>query len=116
MLIGGYVGQYLKSVELYDPETETARPLPPLSDAVNGHSATLLPDGRVVVIGGKYQATERRTAEVFDPASETWSLADSAPVGVYLHTATLLPSGRILVAGGYVQQTEPCPIPRRCSS
>lgn len=105
MLIGGYVGQFLKSVELYDPETGTSRPLAPLHDAVNGHSATLLPDGRVVVIGGHNSMVERRTVEVFDPTSETWSLADNAPVTVYLHSATLLRDGRILVAGGYVQQT-----------
>lgn len=105
MLIGGYVGRFLKSVELYDPQRGTSRSLPPLHDPVNGHTGTLLGDGRVVVIGGHNDAGDRRTVEIFDPVSESWSLADSAPVLVYLHSATLLRDGRILVAGGYVQQT-----------
>lgn len=69
-----------------------------------GHTATLLPDGRVVVIGGLSDWTNGVRlgyAEIFDPVTNSWSLApgqSSKPR--YQHTATLLQDGRILVVGG----------------
>jgi N-acetylneuraminic acid mutarotase len=71
------------------------------------HSATLLPDGRVLIAGGRgsdhsgafnYPATA--VAEIFDPTTGTWSETGYLSVGRKQHTATLLPDGRVLVAGG----------------
>jgi hypothetical protein len=65
------------------------------------HTATVLSDGRVLIVGGRDPAgTALAAAEIFDPETET-----SAAIGAMLvprtgHTATLLSNGRVLVAGG----------------
>src|SRR6185503_542286 len=72
-----------------------------LSDARDGHTATALTDGRVLVAGG-WNGDEEALAstELFDPEAGSWT--DVAPMTEARgnHTATLLPNGRVLVAGG----------------
>jgi N-acetylneuraminic acid mutarotase len=63
--------------------------------ARTGHSATLLPDGQVLVAGGN-------TAELFDPATGTWTATGALPESFFGHSATLLPNGTVLIAGGDV--------------
>jgi len=64
------------------------------------HTATLLPDGKVLVAGGAGIGTYN-SAELFDPLTGSWS--NTAPMSVIrlYHTATLLRDGRVLVAGGW---------------
>ncbi|WP_169800618.1 kelch repeat-containing protein [Archangium gephyra] len=64
------------------------------------HTATLLPNGKVLVVGGFGSSGPLATAEVYDPASGTWSTTGSMASARYLHTATLLPDGKVLVSGG----------------
>ncbi len=65
------------------------------------HTATLLPDGRVLAVGGKDDnGIEIASTELFDPATGTWALTGSLNAGRYSHTATLLPNGKVLVVGG----------------
>jgi Galactose oxidase, central domain len=66
------------------------------------HTATLLPNGKVLVAGGRGgNGTEvLASAELYDPASETWSVTGSLSVPRSGHTATLLPNGQVLVIGG----------------
>jgi N-acetylneuraminic acid mutarotase len=65
------------------------------------HTATLLPSGKVLVIGGFDGARFLSSAEIYDPARDTWSLAHPMSATRAGHTATLLPSGKVLVTGGY---------------
>jgi hypothetical protein len=67
------------------------------------HTATLLRDGRVLVVGGSHPLTGRQltSTEVYDPSSGTWSVGESMSEARALHTATLLKDGTVLVAGGY---------------
>jgi hypothetical protein len=67
-------------------------------------NAVLLPDGKVLAVGGN-QGTGLYddpvlAAELFDPASERWTLmaSQNAP-RAYHSTAVLLPDGRVLSAG-----------------
>lgn len=67
------------------------------------HSATLLPNGRVVLIGGMENGEIFfDDAEIFNPETNIFSLVrgkmNTPRAG---HTATLLPDGKILVAGGW---------------
>ena len=64
------------------------------------HTATLLPNGKVLVAGGVNNADVVRPAEVYDPALGTWTPTGRLADGRVDHTATLLPNGKVLVAGG----------------
>src|SRR5437762_254863 len=69
----------------------------------SGHTATLLPNGKVLVAGGEGPSTGGvlASAELYDPASGTWSTTGSPATARWAHTATLLPNGKVLVAGGF---------------
>ncbi len=64
-------------------------------------TATLLPNGQVLVSGGYRRDNDSfTTAEVYDPAPGTWSATGTMRSPRYSHTATLLPDGKVLVSGG----------------
>jgi N-acetylneuraminic acid mutarotase len=69
------------------------------------HTATLLPDGRVLVAGG-YGLSPLDSAELYDPVSGKWSVTGNLVKPRVVHTATLLPNGKVLVVGG---DTSPLP-------
>jgi WD40 repeat protein len=71
-----------------------------LATARNGHTATMLPNGKVLVAGGFDGNSILASAELYDPASGTWSATGSLATARAYHTATLLPNGKVLVAGG----------------
>jgi hypothetical protein len=92
------------TAETTAPSQWTWQPGPDLTFPRYAHTATLLPDGRVVVIGGitdVNNATRLNSAEIYDPATNTWTLAQGGSSAFRnQHTATLLKDGRILVIGG----------------
>lgn len=65
------------------------------------HTATLLPDGRVLVTGGLAEGTNLASSEVFNPETKTFGSAGNMSVARAGHTATLLLNGKVLIAGGY---------------
>ncbi len=101
-----YSGAAHGSAELYDPVNNSWAPAAPLSDLRANHTATLLPDGTVLLTGGLSVRSEGEVAVATDSA-ETYD-----PItGVFLptsgvmttargdHTATVLPNGKVLIAG-----------------
>jgi WD40 repeat protein len=66
----------------------------------NNHTATLLPNGKVLVVGGANGAGPLSSAELYDPATGRWSITGSLLGARFEHTATLLPDGKVLVAAG----------------
>jgi hypothetical protein len=69
-----------------------------------GHTATLLPNGKVLAAGGFGESTASETAEIFDPAAGTWRRTGSMATPRANRTATLLPDRRVLVVGGYTPE------------
>jgi hypothetical protein len=71
----------------------------------SGQTATLLPDGKVLVAGGDPCWAEDgscplQESELFDPASGTFQLASNMIYQRGFHTATTLEDGKVLITGG----------------
>ncbi|HVN53081.1 MAG TPA: kelch repeat-containing protein, partial [Anaerolineaceae bacterium] len=111
LLVGGTSGNGTSAnntIDLYDPNTNTwaTTGLNPMAQAREHHTATLLANGKVLVVGGasactsQGECTELNSAEIYDPSSGTWSSAGTLNPARYSHEAALLGDGTVLVAGG----------------
>jgi WD40 repeat protein len=85
----------LDKSEIYDPRTATWTETGSMMVGRSDFTATLLDDGRVLVLGGG-----DRSAELFDPATGTFRAAANMSIARERQTATLLKDTRVLVAGG----------------
>ena len=92
---------YFATAELYDPTHQSWSPAGSMNYARTFPTGTVLPDGRVLVVGDA--GVNERTAEIFDPRNEHWSLAPDAGVARAEHVAVRLRNGAVLVAGGIGQ-------------
>ena len=92
---------HISSAEIYDPATEIFSPTGGMTTTRQSHSATLLDDGRVLVVGG-FPPSASVSAELFDPSSGTFTLASLMHEGRQAHQAVLLNNGEVLVTGGFL--------------
>jgi hypothetical protein len=107
LLIGGErdtrtvddVEPVLGSVELF--EHNRLVPLAPLRVPRAMHTATRMPDGSVVVVGGMGASGKALdSVEIWNPETRTWTEGPTLQTARLRHSATLLRDGRLMVAGG----------------
>jgi WD40 repeat protein len=75
MYLGG-VPNAVKTTFIYDPATGMFTSAAPMGNARVGHGAALLPNGKVLVAGGKDDpniSLNLKSAELYDPATNAWS-------------------------------------------
>ena len=88
--------QVLASTDLYDPATRAWTTVEDMAGPRSAHTATLLLDGRVLVVGGigrfvtPMEARMLASAELFDPATGRWTSAEESTDPRSGHAATLL--------------------------
>jgi TATA-box binding protein (TBP) (component of TFIID and TFIIIB) len=106
LIAGGFGGSGTEShpfstAELYDPRSGSFEPAGGMTLGRSGHTAKLLKNGTVLIVGGwTGRGASRRTAEIYDPATGKFTPTGSLVVERSGNTATLLLNGKVLVTGG----------------
>ena len=80
--------------------TGSFSPTVSLSGPRYAHTNTLLPDGRVLIAGGRNASNALNTSQIYDPAVPSFSDAGVMVSARYGHTATLLANNTALLTGG----------------
>lgn len=117
LVVGGFSqpvpSSTLASAEIYNPTTNTWSAAAPMAGSRARHTATLLKNGRVLIVGGtSFDVRDNGIffnhppdAEIYDPAVNRWSVTTPMAFRPLDHTATLLADGRVMVAGGQESPT-----------
>lgn len=90
----------IAGAELYYPDTRLWRSSSTMNSPRNNHTATLLPDGNVLVVGGYANGQYLSSAEIYVSTAQAWRSAAPLSSARALHTTTLLRDGRVMVIGG----------------
>lgn len=100
---GAHATTFDQAADIYDPITDAWQPTVNTGIARHDPSSVILPDGRVLIVGGEESGPDITHAEYVDPARNmAFSLgsADGGEVRGYHNVALLLPDGSVLVGGG----------------
>ncbi|MDP6946347.1 MAG: hypothetical protein QF464_19515 [Myxococcota bacterium] len=106
LITGGLDSRATSASEvIYDPGKGQFGPVAAMRSRRNGHTLTLLPDGRVLAVGGEKMAAD--TAEVYDPRAKAWAKAPAPTHGRHGHVTLRLKGDTLLLIGGTDAQGRP---------
>ena len=97
---GKILTYYSLGVAVFDPNTRDFTSLPGSVAIRAGHTATLLRDGRVLIVGGSNALGVVKESEIYDPLSNTLTRTGELTYERRDHRAMLLQDGSVLVIGG----------------
>ena len=109
VLVMGTSRRFLVQPKLFNPVSNTWALAAEMNHPRLKATFTLLPDGRVLALGGTGRSSLRifeESEEKFLPATNTWSFGPELQVPRTEHTATALLDGRVLIAGGIGRDEE----------
>ena len=116
LLVGGFDSNsntYLSEVRMYNPVGTSPQTilftLSTLTTPRAFHKAILLPNDKVLVVGGRTTGgVPVKTAELYDPATQSWTNLGEISLARDGSTLTWLANGKVLVSGGFAGNT---PVP-----
>ena len=98
LLLSCSTGEAKKTV----PAELSVNPAAAMTSERSGHTATLLPNGKVLIAGGMNgNGNYHDAVEIFDAAANSFSTGPRMSARSVSHSATLLPDGKVLIAGGF---------------
>lgn len=98
---GGPDGGALSSAEICDPTAGTFTATNnSMSSARSAATATLLPNGQVLIAGGDNNAEATNTANLYNPNTGKFSATGNMTAAREFAAAVLLPNGKVLITGG----------------
>jgi len=108
---GGIAGS--RRVDLFDPVANSWQRLTDLQSVRWTHTATGLPNGKVLIAAGNDGSGANNNAELYDPAANagngsTALIPGSLTVGGWMNSAVALLNGDVFIAGGH-NFTSVCP-------
>jgi N-acetylneuraminic acid mutarotase len=68
--------------------------------AREGHTSSVLANGKVLVCGGSDRRHSQNSVELYDPSTETWTTTGRMNSARDGHTSSVLRNGKVLVTGG----------------
>jgi len=78
-------------------------PASPMLEPRSGHSATLLPDGKVLIAGGMRRNQDfYKSAELYEPATGKFTPTGEMQIGRVGLIGVLLRNDKVLIAGGWI--------------
>ncbi len=110
LVVGGYLiaagrTTFHATAERYDPFANRWIAAGTMAATRSAHTASLLPDGQVLVAGGQ-NGRPLASAERYDPIKNTWAPAGQMATPRTQHQSGVLPNGHVLVAGGQNSSTD----------
>lgn len=111
LIVGGYMdfidfairsNHISNSVEIYNPQDGSLQTVAEMIVPRAEHTATLLDDGRVLIVGGYSKNQMIDIVEIFDPRTNKISILNNiTKISRSGHTAIKLNDGTVLISGGY---------------
>jgi Galactose oxidase-like, Early set domain/Bacterial Ig domain len=106
LVVGGHLQNYvgIADTNIFDPSTRLWSQMSPMTYGRWYPTATVLPDGRVLVLSGAIDCEQciAEIPEIYNPATNTWTRLTSAPLEIPIYPHVFVqPDGRVLVTGAF---------------